>query len=705
MKVLKWVVGTVLLVSVVIVAALAYVMIGIDPNSYKPQIRQLAEKQGVAVDISGELGWQLFPGLAIRVGETHIAGITQPIPDIHLQSASLSLSWRALLKRQIAVSSVHLDGANISLADQQQTAAAAVAPLATAPGAAGEDDAASPNFAVAIENLKISNSRITLHVDTGSTGSTGTAQDNKALRVLDNFSLSGQQLNLVGKPFSVKVAFDYSDPTVTSPLGVALQADASVNQAEEKYALSEVKLTLAPPGKPDINVQLEAQFDGGEDTLNLPRLVVSSGDLTATAKLTGSKVSSALQVDGEVDIPPANLRKVLSAWGMDLSTLPGAALQRVSLNTQFAGSTQAFALSKLALTLDGTELKGSTKLKLNAPKNLDLQLSGTSLDLNHYISDVENKASSGAKTAGQAQAAAVFAPLAGPVAWLEGGNGAINISFDKLTVNTLSLDDFQLTSRIKGAVVEITRLSANTLEGAFSTTANINLKPRQPTLSFTQQISGLSLEKAAAAFGSKKAEVTGQLNLNLEGRTQGLTTDELHRNLVSSGELTVVQPRITSFNVERSYCEIAAMVEQTPATQQWPMGTQLKDLKATINVNGHKLTLNPYTTAIGNLSVRGDAVVNTQAMAFNVLAVTRLSGERTSENGCVVKSKRIRDRDIPIRCKDSFEKAGAKSCAPDGDVVKQLLQGAVMDNIRKNSKLDEKTGDAVESLLKGIFGR
>tara|TARA_R110000787_G_scaffold38692_10_gene97317 strand:+ start:6487 stop:8598 length:2112 start_codon:yes stop_codon:yes gene_type:complete len=703
MKVMKWVVGVVLLVSALIVAALAYVMIGIDPNSYKPQIRQLAEKQGVAVDISGELGWQLFPGLAIRVGETHIAGITQPLPEIHLQSASLSLSWRALLKKQIAVNSVHIDGANISLADQQQTTAAAVAPLATAPGAAGEDDAASPSFAVAIENLKISNSRITLPVDTGSTG---TAQDDEALRVLDNFSLSGQQLNLVGKPFSVKVAFDYSDPTVTNPVGVVLQADASVNQSEEKYALSAATLTLAPSGKPEINVQLEAQFDGADDTLNLPRLVVSSGDLTATAKLNGSKVSSALQVDGEVDIPPANLRKILSAWGVNLSTLPGAALQGVSLSTRFTGSTQAFTLSKLALTLDDTELKGSAKLKLDAPKNLDLQLSGTSLDLNHYISDGDNQApGGGAQTAGKAQTAAVFAPLVGPVAWLEGGNGAININFEKLTIDTLSLNNFQLTSRIKGAVVEITRLSANTLEGAFSTTANINLKPRQPTLSFTQRISGLSLEKAAAAFGREKAEVTGQLNLNLEGRTQGLTTDELHSNLISNGELTVVQPRITSFNVERSYCEIAALVEQTPVTQQWPMGTQLEDLKATININGHKLTLNPYTTAIGNLSVRGDAVVNTQAMAFNVLAVTRLSGERTSENGCVVKSKRIRDRDIPIRCKDSFEKADAKSCAPDGDVVKQLLQGAVMDNIRKNSKIDEKTGDAVESLLKGIFGR
>ena len=107
---------------------------------------------------------------------------------------------------------------------------------------------------------------------------------------------------------------------------------------------------------------------------------------------------------------------------------------------------------------------------------------------------------------------------------------------------------------------------------------------------------------------------------------------------------------------------------------------------------------------MGNLSLRGNATIDLGTESFDVLAITRLSGERTSANGCVVKSKRIRDRDIPIRCRDQFDKAGASSCSPDGNIVRELLQEAVIKKISE-SNLDEKTGEAIEGLLRGILNR
>ena len=81
----------------------------------------------------------------------------------------------------------------------------------------------------------------------------------------------------------------------------------------------------------------------------------------------------------------------------------------------------------------------------------------------------------------------------------------------------------------------------------------------------------------------------------------------------------------------------------------------------------------------------------------------RIEGDRTSDSGCIVKSKRVRDKDIPLRCKDSFATAGAKSCQPDPDFLKGVLQDEVLDKL-----IDDKDGEkaeAVKGLLKGLFNR
>jgi AsmA protein len=112
-----------------------------------------------------------------------------------------------------------------------------------------------------------------------------------------------------------------------------------------------------------------------------------------------------------------------------------------------------------------------------------------------------------------------------------------------------------------------------------------------------------------------------------------------------------------------------------------------------------------YTTGLGNISLSGNGLIDLGTERFDLLAVSRLNGDRTSEQGCLVKSKRVRDKDIPIRCKDSFANAGGGSCKPDGDFVKQVLQDKLFDKIQKKSGLNEESEEAVKGLLKGLFGR
>ena len=708
MKVLKWFGVAIALILIVVAAVLAYVMIGIDPNSYKPEIKLLAEKQGISVDISGDLGWQFLPNLAIQVGETRVTGITQSIPDTRFKSASLSLNWKALLKRQIAVQSIQIDGADIHLENQQQAVAATAAPIAGAAGQiAPEQEAAG--FSLSIDRIEISNSRITFPGKTESSGGS-----------LQNFALTITGLNLTGKPFALETSFDYHDPSLPDALEISFQSKVSIHQANEQVAVGEAILKLVFPDSPPLKVNFDLDVNGKTGRLKIPALLISSNQLSATIKLDINNLRGNIQGLAQIDIPNTNLREALATWEIDVSSLPSTALEDFGLHASIKGSAQTVAIEELSLTIDDFSVKGSANLNFTAPKSLDLVLAGTNLDIGRYINSQDSSTTDVDSDAQAIPAGSVFAPLLAPLAWLEGGNGTIDIKLDELALNTpdiknLLLKNVAFQSKIRGSVIELTALSAETFGGSFLTTGKINLRPSKPKVAFTQEIKGISLKQASAAFGGEEnssapSPIAGILNFDAQGTSRGQSVEQLHANLSGRGQLQIRQPTITTFNIERAFCDIAAMVGKTePAQsgtdQQWPVGSQLTDLDASFKLTGHKILLDPYTTGLGNLSLRGKGKIDAQAMTFNILAVTRLNGDRTSENGCVVSNQRIRDKDIPIRCKDSFANAGAKSCGPDGDIVKQLLQDAVFDKISERINLDKEGTEAIEGLLKGLFGR
>ncbi len=713
MNLAKWIGATLALIVILVIAGLMYVVIGIDPNSYKPEITKLAEQKGISLEISGSLSWQFLPNLAIQIGETQVSSITQSIPDTRFKSASLSLSWMALLKRQIAVQSIRIDEANINLDNRQQAAAVAVAPVAAAVGAE-DSEPTSQAFSLAIDELKITDSTITLP---GGQASGDTPGGSNSGSKFQHFDLSVRELNLEGTPFAVDTAFEYQDPSLPGPLGVSLHTYAAINQADEQLAISKATVELSIRDLPPVKINLELLVDGKKDTLQVPLLTVASNDLNAEIKIDASDLRGDIQGLVQIDIPTMNLRETLDNWGIDLTSLPTTALQKFALRTQIKGSTNKINVKALSLRLDEFTADGNIELKLTAPKTLNVQLTGSKLDVSRYLAPNDDAETSDTETtAQQAPTGNLFLPLLAPLVWLEGGSGDIDIKLDELAINTselknISIKDIALQAKVRGKTLKLTHLSANTFGGSLLTTAQINLKPKQPEISFDQQIKAISVEQIATAFGGGD-DITGSLNFDVKGKSRGSSQAQLQTNLTGTGQLQIKQPTITTFNIERAYCEIAARVEKAEATQAqsepakiWPTGSKLTDLDASFTLKGYKILLDPYTTGLNSLSFRGNAVIDTEKMAFNALAITRLNGDRTSENGCLVKSKTIRDKDIPIRCKDSFANAGAKSCGPDGDFVKQLLQSKVLDKIGDKINLDDDAAEAIDGLLKGLFGR
>ncbi|MFP4161811.1 MAG: AsmA family protein, partial [Ectothiorhodospira sp.] len=123
---MKWfkrslVVLTVLLVVLVILAGV--VLITVDPNDYKEEISAAVEKRtGRTLEIQGDIGLSLFPRLGLELGETTLSN-AEGFPGDHfarIRQVDVSVALLPLLRRELEVQEVRLEGLDLNLARDAQ---------------------------------------------------------------------------------------------------------------------------------------------------------------------------------------------------------------------------------------------------------------------------------------------------------------------------------------------------------------------------------------------------------------------------------------------------------------------------------------------------------------------------------------------------------------------------------------------------------
>ncbi|MFZ2209249.1 MAG: AsmA family protein [Porticoccaceae bacterium] len=687
-KPLRIAIGLLLILVLLGAGGAAYVLLVLDPNDLKPRIVDLANKQGIGLEIQGDLAWQLFPSPGVQLGRTRVNAADRRIPELSFERAALSLDWRGLLHGTPRISALSIRGADIRIATATQAAVAAAAPLAAAPtsansGATGALDTGAAPTAIAISAVDITRSRVTL---------AGAG----APRVLDNLSFSGRDMVLDGTPFPVRIAFDYRDPALPMPLGIVLEADLGVDQTARMVATDNAHLHVTPVGPAAIDAHFALRFEQTRDRLAISALRISSGALSAESDFVVTELSTLPAVRGQLRVPPADPRPLLAEWGIPLPQFSAPdALAKVGLDTRFAATAENLELDALKLAIDTTEIQGAVEARLAAPRQLKATLHGNRLVLDRYRTT--------AKDSPQTAGAALLAPLAGPIAFLQGGNGTLDLDWDELTVDKLRLEALRLRVAFAGDDVQIHDLSTRTLGGAAAASAQLHgVTGKAPAATFKQRLTGISLAQVRQTL-APKLDLTGTLDLSLQGSARGGTSAELDRTLDARGSFGISTPHLEGVNIERAFCDLAALVDKTDQRKDWPKGTAFKDIAGEFHLAGPRLVLERMTTGVGNLALRGEGTIDRGAQHYDILATARLGGERTSPDGCLVSSAHLRERDIPLRCQGSFGKDATTQCAPDGKLVKQLAQDRVLQELRDKHG-DSKKGKAVEGLLRGLLG-
>ena len=629
MKLLKVFIWIICLLSIVAITTASFLMIGVDPNSYKPELSKLAKENGINLAIDGDLSWSFFPNLAVNAGATSISG--QNIPEIHFEQADFSLDWMALLSSTVRFKTIAIYGADITVkatAEAENIVAASTKITSTK-----KQNASLPAlpFELAIDGLNLKNAKLTIF-------STGQQKI-----IVEKINLTGKDLNLDEKPFSVGLKFSTLHPGYPTPI--------------------------------DVTFSSQIIFHGKEKTIALE--------------------STKLSVNGIENLPIA-----------------------VSFNANYQ-LDKLLTLDNLKFTSDEFTINGDASLKLASPRALNIKLSGTDLALPATLQKIDQKATNGEPPHHKGSAAqALLSPIVAPLALLEGGKSHIEINLASFSVDQTVISKLHLNLFSNNKIVEVTDLSGEVFDGTFQATTRIDLSNSIPRIKFSNTIQGIDINKALSSLADL-SDINGTLSADFNATSQGDTQDTLIDNMHGAGALLAENLKFGMINVEQSYCKMASIIEKRALSgQSWPEYTELQNLKTRFSLDKQIVTIPSLTSGLGNLAISGDGQVNLKEQTYNVLIKANLKGDRTSEAGCPIKSKSIRNKDLPLRCSGSFAPDGSTRCLPEKGFITQLLKETVKEKLINNllnSKSDAgaensegtQTKDVKEqimdTLLKGLF--
>nr|WP_254722418.1 AsmA family protein [Gilvimarinus xylanilyticus] len=728
-----------MLLLLLVILAVAFVLLFLDPNVFKPRIQALAEQQGIHLDIAGDLEWQFWPSLGIAINDLSVASAVTPDDTLaSLRSASLLVATKPLFNGELQVEHVLVDGAELTLeasedgtknwqqlkpdaqqrealanmtaAEQQQARqnqAADEADEADEPSSAPNDDPGR-ELSLAVERISVTDSQV--------------VYANRAAGQTLGFTLEQLELtqfNLLEQPFGLdlKARLDIEAPEAlpASPVPVQLElgAQMQLDGALSRFTLSDGQLSLAL-GKEQ--VPLTTQFSA-----------------------SGKDLQGALSYGASLAVEPFDLKAVFASLGLALpETANPQALTHLALNLEVTGGPNAISLSPLEATLDSTQFSGELTVSDFSTQALALTLVGDKINIDDYLPPPPpetDQASSASSAPVAGQPAPQKNPSAGsgspkpqvdeiplPLDAIRALNAQVQFDFGEAIVNKLTLEDLRLRIQAKDGVVQLTEASLNTYQGTAKVQGQLDARGSRATAEFTGDVTGVQLEPLLNDLQlEQNVQLTGGLNVKAKGATRGAFVSDLVKQLDAEAQLSGAEVTIAPLNVEKYFCQIVSLARdevqsadgETSQTRNWPEFTEMSALDGTIKLKNQVITVENFEAGVEQLLLATQGQVNLAQQTYDFRLPLTLLEKYTSEEGCAVNSNYWLNRSLSLlRCKGSLESLSPlKDCRLDGkalesltgDYAKYRLQKELTRQLGGDSEDGEK--DDKTKAVEGILNR
>ncbi|NWD76060.1 AsmA family protein [Pseudomonas gingeri] len=737
MKAFGKILGLGLLGLLLIIVAAGFALTHLfNPNDYKNEIRQIArDKAHIELTLNGDIGWSLFPWLGLELHDASVATLvtpTQPFAD--LQMLALSVRVLPLLRREVQMSDVRVEGLNLRLNRDKDghgnwqdigrpapgASVTAQTDKAAEPAGVEAEDKPSQPIRLDIDSLTVNNARVEFNDE-----KTGRQFTSESIQLSTGAVHDGKEI-----PVKMTAFFGTNQPVLRAR--TELSGNLRFDRVLKRYQFEDMRLGGELSGDPlqgkplTFSAQGQLLVDMAANVAEWTSLKLSANQLRALGELKANDLNKTPQLNGTLSIAQLDLMKFLDSIGQPLPTVADGSLSKVELVTHLTGTPTSLVLDGLNLKLDDSSFTGRIAVEDFAKQSLRVQLKGDKFDVDRYLPPKSADADSASKVRqaevlnSEANAIASNSPLPEsptksawssdklmPVERLRSLDVDADLSFDQLTLKKLPINNAALKATGLGGVLTLSDLRGDLYSGSFSAKGTLDVRADAPRLSLQTRLNRVPVERVLQAQG-QKPPVKGALSLNSDFSATGNSQKALVDSLNGSASFVLADGLLLNANLEQQLCTgIATLNRKTLSSEPRGKDTPFQDLKGNLNLHNGVANNPDLKVRIPGLSVNGNGDIDLRVLGMDYRVGIIVEGDKSDmpDPACQV-SERFAGIEWPLRCRGPLE-LGAKACRIDKDGLGQVA--ARLAGNKLSDKIDEKLGDKVspelKDALKGLFKR
>ncbi|MDT8895520.1 AsmA family protein [Halomonas sp. I1] len=770
-RILRTLLATIGILGLVAVGAVVFVTTFFDPEDLKPRLVEVVrEHSGLELELDGPLSWSFYPRLGVSV-EAAEARLPTQSSDAHpfaaFDHAEVSLAFAPLLRGEIAIDGLTLEGLSLNLArdgqgrgnwetlidrleNRGEDAEAVLAPASAGPNR-DSSNGSGLSVALNIASVQIHQGRVHYR----------DAQAEQEV-ILEQLNITGHNVN-PDQPFPLNASMRMTlndglateTPALVSDiilktqvdLGLAegrhilqklsLQTDSRIGDAqqEQKANLSAAEATL------DLGQQHVTLTDGQLDTSLLhPRLgekrlalamdfQLEADVPTQTAQfrelhLTGpdgleldgnlnlADLFTAPTYRGQVQLAPLSLRPWLARLDAMPTTASDSALGDVGLASPVEGDVQSISLDGLTLNLDGSTFSGRLGGRFDGSR-LNLNLQGDTLNLDDYLPPDTPASETSASLLLFDRAYAEQPPALLPAQWLADLDLEANLELGELHLLRQRFDNVALTLEGQGGRHRLTRFEAGFHDGQLSATGSLDARETPLRWQLSPDIKEVRLGDLLETFNEPPSPVQGLLAGSGELESRGNNLAELKRGLNGHLETRLAEGRLIGTNISRQLCTTAARLEGEDTSRDWQEDTRFQRADASFRIRDGVAESDDLTVTIPGIAVNGQGQLDVSNERFDLKADARFTD--TVDAACEV-NPRLKQVPFPVHCEGQLSGDSNEWCRFDrqalqsslGKLLRQEASRRAGEEINERlddamDKLEEKAGGELRGTLEGLF--
>lgn len=691
MKFVKWLLGTVIAVFVLIGGGAAALVYLVDWNDYKETIQnQVKNQTGRDLLIAGDLSPSVFPWAGISIGEISLANADgygdQPFASIG--SADVKVKLLPLIRKEVSVRTVQLHGLRLDL---QRNAEGATNwdDLITTTTTTSTTEAASDDAEVTTE-VEGSSATIAALAVGGVEISDANVSWNDALTGTDaqlsSFDLTTGLIELE-KPFDLNVDFAFVSNSMDLAADVKGSGELMIDLEEQTYTINGFTLDANANGSAlpveELAVQLGADVVArlGENAIDVPALSLSTLGVELNGQATVSALDTEPVLQGQLSSNDFSPRQIMEALGIeDLVTADADVLKKANLSLSLNASPVSASLDDLTITLDDTTINGNASVpSLDAavpPVRFDLAVDA--IDVDRYLPPPVDTPAEEQTEAAPAQAATTTGdePIELPVDMIRllDVDGVIRIGSVK--VSNLTTTDIAIPIKAAAGKLGVESVSAQLYEGKLDASASLDVSEETPGYSVAMTLNGIQAEPLLADLTQKDAFLSGKGEVVATMTSLGSSVNAIKSAINGKFNAAFIDGSVNGINVGYQLRRAQAMLSGKEVPAAATVKTDFSSLTMSGTLTEGVLSSDDLDLRSPLLRIGGMGTVDLPAENVDYTLTTLVTGTTQGQGGAELDSLKGVKLDIPIR--GSFEELA-------NDFAGVMLSG-MRDNIAGNLK-------------------